>query len=159
MGSCQMLAEPRLPTPKCCYRDLQAELRQYYSSLMLHWWEARPSWPLSFSDSPISPTCLYLHLFPLPLHTVGLLHLYSNRGRGNGLEEQMFTLWSLWLPGYILFHWSVSHFLALIVQDVWGLRSVPDCSSLLKLGKPGILESPQCDRGICGSTFLTTCKK
>lgn len=25
MGSCQMLAEPHLPTPKCCYWGLQAE--------------------------------------------------------------------------------------------------------------------------------------
>lgn len=43
---------------------------QCYTSVMLYWFEARPHWPLSFSDSPISPTYLHLHLFLLPLHTV-----------------------------------------------------------------------------------------
>lgn len=55
--------------------------RQYYSSEMLYWWEARPNgFPFSFSDSPISPTYLYLHLFLLPLHTVSYICTQTEGG-------------------------------------------------------------------------------
>lgn len=135
---------PYLPTPKCCvcrfgYMALQADLMTSNISPQWCFTNEKPA-----QTSP-SPMYLYFHLFPLPLHT--LLHLYSSRGRGNGLEEQMFTSWSLWLPRHTLTHWSISHFLGLIVQDVWELRFVPCCSPLLMIVKRVKLESHKCDGG------------
>lgn len=64
----------------------------------------------------------------------------------HGPGEHVFTSCSLWLPGYTHLHWSVSHFLVLIVQDVWGLRSIPYCSFLLMLIKPVSLASSQSEQ-------------
>lgn len=84
-----------------------------------------------------------------------LLHLHSSRVWENGLEEQMFTSCSLRLSRYTLFHWSVSHLLVfLIVQDVWGLRTVLCCSSFLILVKPVTLESSKYNGGKYRNTFL-----
>lgn len=76
-----------------------------------------------FSTSPHLPHVFYFHLFPPPLLHC-LLNPHSSRVRRNGLEEQMFTSCSLWLPGCALFHWSVSHFLVLIVHDIWRLNTL-----------------------------------
>lgn len=97
------------------------------------------------SPLPPSPSCACISI---SLHCLFTLspNSHSSRVRGNGPGEHMFTSCSLWLSRYTVLHWSVAHFLVLIVQDVWGLRSVPCCSSLLMLVKVS-LDSPKCDGG------------
>lgn len=112
MGSCRVVAEPGEVAGHVFPR------RDAMSADLATWYCGQSFWPatlllscallmrcqttlvpLLFLTLPISRTCFYFHLFPHPLLHC-LLNPHSSRVRGNGLEKQMFTSWSLWLPGY-----------------------------------------------------------
>ena len=122
---------PHLPTPKCCvcqfgYMALQPELMT-----------SNISPQRCFTGEKPAHVFVFLSLSTVSSHS--LPHLHSSRGRGSGLEEQMFTSWSLWLPRYTVSHW-VS-----LTSWVWLSRMCEGCSPLLMLVKPATLESHKCD--------------